>query len=204
MFVTIASAREMRRRSTSAPPRGLEIDRDAALVAVGGRELPAHAPVPELAGIAPLVAGEPLDLDEIGAPVAQRLGAERPKRTVVRSRMRMPESGRSARVIAIHADGRFPAPRRSMKPRPRLLRDQARYANAKGGHSRTRRDADSEAIHHRGGGRPTTRREIGCVVELTLGKQTCLMPYGFRSCLPEAAVFPPHLRARSRELLRFY
>ena len=55
----------------------LQIQRQAALVAVRGHELPAHAAVAELAGVAPPVAGQRLDLDDLRAPVAQGHGAER-------------------------------------------------------------------------------------------------------------------------------
>src|SRR5262245_4430360 len=51
----------------------LEIQGKAALVAVHGHELSAHASVAKLTRIPPSVTHEGLDLDDLGAPIAQRL-----------------------------------------------------------------------------------------------------------------------------------
>src|SRR5690606_38026944 len=62
--------------------RMLQIECQAALVAVHRYELTAHAAIAELTGIAPSVAGRALDLDDLGAPVTQGLRAERSEQDV--------------------------------------------------------------------------------------------------------------------------
>ena len=73
MLVTSTSALAIRRCIDGLAVGVLQVQREAALVAVDRHELSAHAAVTELAGIAPGVAGQRLDLDDLGAPVAQHL-----------------------------------------------------------------------------------------------------------------------------------
>src|SRR5205823_741004 len=56
----------------------LEVDRDALLVAVGVEEARAHAAVAGTAGEARVVAAQRLDLEDLGAEIAQQLSGERP------------------------------------------------------------------------------------------------------------------------------